>query len=198
MICALVLAAGRSRRMGVQKLLLPVQGQPLIAHVADQVLRSPVDHVFVIVGHDADQLAQALAGRNVSLVDNPELDGEMLSSVRCGLRALPAACDAVLVALGDQPGITAELIARLVQAFRHGGKGIVLPAHGGQRGHPLVFTTRYRDEILTGYDHVGLHGLLRAHGDDVDEVEVGEPSVLEDLDRPEDYQRLVGQGTAKE
>ncbi len=116
MICAMVLAAGRSRRMGAQKLLLSLGGRPVIARIVDEVLRGPVDRVFVIVGPDGARIAEALAGRRVDYVINPDPEAEMLSSVRCGLRAMPEDCDAVLMVLGDQPGVTADDIAALCKA----------------------------------------------------------------------------------
>jgi molybdenum cofactor cytidylyltransferase len=198
MICAIVLAAGRSERMGTQKVLLPWRGQPLISRVVDELLRSPLGQIIVVVGRDAELIQQALAGRAVTFVANPDPVGDMLSSVRCGLRALPATCEAVLVALGDQPGVTSKLVGELIRAFREPtpdvemrGKQIVVPVHAGRRGHPLLFTARFRDEILTRYDEVGLHGLLTAHPDEVLEVEVSTATELEDMDTPEDYQRQL-------
>jgi len=191
-ISALVLASGRSRRMGVQKLLLPVGAQPLIARVVDEVLRSPVDEAVVVIGHDGERITEALAGRRVRFITNPDTEGEMLSSVRCGLRAMPEACDAVLLVLGDQPGLKAEVIAGLVRAFRKTDRGIVVPTHSGRRGHPLLFSMHYRNEILSRYDDVGVRGLLQSHPEDVLEVEVAAPGVLEDMDVPEDYRRTVG------
>ena len=93
----------------------------MIARIVDEVLRSPVDRVFVVVGPDGGRIAEALAGRRVEFVTNPDPEAEMLSSVRCGLRAMPEDCEAVLVVLGDQPGVTAEVIATLgasLQNFR--------------------------------------------------------------------------------
>ena len=192
MICPLVLAAGRSQRMGAQKLLLPVGGQPMIARIVDQVLASPIDRVFVVIGADPDRIAAALADRPVTFVINPDQHGEMLSSVRCGLAALPPECTAALVVLGDQPGLTSDVVAQLLRAFQTADRGIVVPTFNGRRGHPLLVALRYRDEILTGYETVGLRGLLQAHPEDVHEVEVGTPRILEDLDTPQDFERLAG------
>ena len=200
MICAMVLAAGQSRRMGTQKLLLPLAGRPLITGIVDEVLRSPVAEVFVVMGRDAPRITQALAGRRVRLLTNPCTDGDMLSSVRCGLRALPPECAAALVVLGDQPGITAETISMLIQAFQTHSRGIVVPTHGGKRGHPLLLSMRYRDEVLHQYDGTGMRGLFLAHPDDVMEVEVPASGILEDMDTPEDYRRMSlrrADGTAK-
>ena len=119
MICSIVLAAGRSRRMGSQKLLLGLGGRPVIARIVDEVLRGPVDSVFVVVGPDGGRIAEALADRQIEFVTNTDPESEMLSSIRCGLRALPDDCTAVLVVLGDQPGIRAEAIAALVAGMQN-------------------------------------------------------------------------------
>ncbi|MHB1038403.1 MAG: nucleotidyltransferase family protein [Pirellulales bacterium] len=198
MIAAVVLAAGRSRRMGTQKLLLPLVGQPLIARIVDQLLASPVERILVVVGADKDRIAAALADRRVEFVENPDPDGEMLSSVRCGLGALAAQCDAVLVVLGDQPGLTAKLVTSLVRAFETSGRGMVVPAHCGNRGHPILIALKYRDEIMTCYDEVGLRGLVQAHAEDVFEVEVDSPQMLVDMDVPEDYRRAASQLAPKQ
>jgi molybdenum cofactor cytidylyltransferase len=189
MICSIILAAGRSRRMGAQKLLLPLGDRPMIARIVDEALRAPVDRVFVVVGPDGARIAEALAGRQVEFVTNPAPGAEMLSSVRCGLRAMPEDCDAVLAVLGDQPGVTADVIAAIVQAFHASGRGIVAPLYIGKRGHPLMFAMHYRDEILNHYDDIGLRGLIHAHPEDVCEVEFSTPNVMDDMDFPEDYER---------
>lgn len=194
MICALVLAAGRSQRMGTQKLLLPVGGQPMIARIVDQVLASPIDRVLAVIGADGDRIIAALAGRPVTFVVNADEQGEMLSSVRCGLAALPPECTAALIVLGDQPGLTADVVAQLLRAFPTAGRGILVPTSNGRRGHPVLVALRYRDEILTSYEAVGLRGLLQTHPEDVHEVEVGTPRVLEDLDTPQDFERLADRG----
>ena len=99
MICAIVLAAGQSRRMGAQKLLLPYGGKTVIQHIVDQLLDSRLDEVFVVAGNDKEKISQQLAERPVHIMTNPDPQAEMLSSVRCGLQALPQPCQAVLVAL---------------------------------------------------------------------------------------------------
>jgi len=190
MFCAMVLAAGRSRRMGAQKLLLPLGDRPVIVHIIDEVLRSPVDRVFVIVGSGCNGVAEAIANRRVEFVTNPDPKGDMLSSVRCGLRAMPDDC-AVLVVLGDQPSVTSDVIAMVARAFQTSGRGIVVPTYSGRRGHPLLFAMRYREEILSYYGNVGLRGLLYAHPEDVFEVETLAPGVIEDMDLPEDYERTA-------
>jgi len=191
MICAIVLAAGLSRRMGVQKLLLPFGGKTVIAHIVDQLLASTIDEVYVVTGHEAERISGELSDRAVSIVNNPDYESGMLSSVRCGLRALPEQCKGVLVALGDQPSITSKLIDRMLQSFETIEKRILVPFYNGRRGHPILFSGLYREEILTHYDDVGLRGLLHAHPDEVFELTVSNSSVLSDMDYPQDYQREI-------
>src|SRR5262249_6598992 len=100
MIAAIVLAAGRSRRMGTQKLLLPWSGQTVIGHIVDQVLAAGLNQVCVVVGADREAVSQALGNRPVTLITNPDPDAEMLSSVRCGIQSLPMECDAAMIVLG--------------------------------------------------------------------------------------------------
>lgn len=189
---AIVLAAGQSRRMGRQKLLLPLAGQTLIGHIVDQLLAVPLDAVCVVIRAGDRRVPAALAGRAMQFVVNPERDGDMLSSVRAGLRALPRDYEAVLVVLGDQPSLTAGLVRRMIRASSGSDRGIVLPVHDGRRGHPLLFSMRYRDEVLSRFDELGLRGLLTAHAEDIVEV-AADRSVLEDIDVPADYRRQVGQ-----
>jgi molybdenum cofactor cytidylyltransferase len=86
------------------------------------------------------------------------------------------------------------VVARLLQAFQTAGRGIVVPTSNGRRGHPLLVSLRYCDEILTCYEAVGLRGLLQAHPEEVHEVEVGTARILEDVDTPLDFKRLADRG----
>ena len=191
MICAIVLAAGLSSRMGVQKLLLPFGGKTVISHIVDQLLASTVGEVHAVVGHQAERISAELSGRAVSIVNNPNYTSGMLSSVRCGLQNLPEKCRAVMVVLGDQPSVTTELIDQMLQSFAATEKNILVPLYKGKRGHPILFSSLYLDEILTKYGDVGLRGLLHGHSDDIFELAVSTASVLCDMDCPEDYRREI-------
>lgn len=191
MICAIVLAAGQSRRMGTQKLLLPYAGSTVIAVIVDRLRESRVDEVLVVVGRDREALMAALSDRPVSFVINPAHGSEMLDSLRCGLRALPDGCEAVLVALGDQPGLSSALVDGMLSAFHTAEPSIIVASHEGRRGHPLLFPIGYRAEILTHFDDTGLRGLLHAHPDQVRDFPASEPAVLLDMHTPEDYHRAL-------
>ena len=191
MIRAVVLAAGQSRRMGAHKMLLPYGGKTVIAHVVDELARSSVADVVVVVGHEGERVTEALAGLPATVVANDEHEAGMLSSVRCGLRALGAPCEAVMVALGDQPGVTSELADGLTRAFAATDKGIVVPVCDGKWGHPLLFSNRHCPEVLGRFGNVGLRGLLRAHPDDILELAVPDAAALSDMDYPEDYHEAL-------
>jgi molybdenum cofactor cytidylyltransferase len=156
--------------------------------------------VIVVVSSHAssgDAIAKALAGRSITLIENPDPNAEMLSSARCGLQAFSGDCEAAIVALGDQPSIRAELIDDLVATFRTSGKGIVVPTHAGKRGHPLLLAARYFAEIRDSYDGVGLRGLLDAHPTDVLELASTNSAVLDDIDVPADYQRALSKHSSR-
>jgi len=189
MICAIVLAAGQSKRMGAQKLLLPFGGKTVISHIVDQLIKSSVDEVYVVIGSQGELIISELSGRSVSIVNNPNFKSGMLSSVRCGLRAINKQCKTVLVALGDQPSVTTKLIGQMLQSFASTEKQILVPLYDDKRGHPIIFSSVYRDDILTRYDDIGLRGLLYAHEEDIYELSVQIPGVLSDMDYPQDYQR---------
>ena len=134
--------------MGTQKLLLPVGGQPVIAHIVDEVLASPVDRSLL---SSARRDRMAAAGRPAGrFVTNPdERRDAQFRALRLGRAA--DECTAVMVVLGDQPGSRPDVVAQLVRAFVTAGRGIVVPTSGGRRGHPIS-SRAYRDEILTRYE----------------------------------------------
>lgn len=186
MTAAILLAAGRSTRMGTQKLLLPVHGMPLLAKVAAAFPPDLVDGLFVVVRPEAHELREAVRAPHVQWVVNPEPDADMLSSVRCGLRALPEGVETVLVTPADMPGLEARLMAALLKAWADCLRSILVPVHEGRRGHPLVFSARHIGQILRDFDGVGLRGLLMARAEEVFEWPAATPVVLQDWDTPAD------------
>ena len=130
------------------------------------------------------------AARKFRIVANPDYERtDMLASIRCGLARFPPECCGILIALGDQPALRAELVDAMIDCFATVGRGIVVPVHAERRGHPALLAATYRDEIMTGYDRLGLRGLLAAHAGDVHELPVSASEALFDMDYPEDYQR---------
>lgn len=191
MIAAILLAAGESRRMGQPKPLLPFRGGTLIEHMARELARSEAGQVVVVLGHEAEHVRATLAGLPVRVAVNDEYRQGMLSSVRRGLRSIPEASEAVLVGPVDQPGLTSGIVNTLIHAWRSSGKGLAVPVYKGRRGHPLLFSARYVPEVLSGFDAVGLRGLLQRHADELLEVPFDDPAVLGDADTPEEYRRVI-------
>lgn len=191
MICAIILAAGESKRMGAPKQLLPFGKSTIIETVVKQISQSKVDHIIVVLGHAWEQIAAKLASLPVEITINPHYQKGMLSSVQWGLKTIEnqKQYKAVLIALADQPAIPTSVINRLIQAFHRRGKGIALPVYQGERGHPVLIDLKYRQEIMELQNTIGLRGLMQAHPDDVLEVSVNTDSILRDIDDLQTYQR---------
>lgn len=179
--------------MGRHKLLLPWRGRAIIADVVDRV-RAAASHVVLVTGHDAGATANVLAHRDVEIVHNADyVAGEMISSVKTGVAALPRSCEAFFLVLGDQPGIADSTFVRLVETWRGNRDArIISPAWNNRRGHPVLLSAAGIDEILNLPPHATLKTYVQRHGDRSVEVEVDDPAVCADVDTPEQYQRLIG------
>lgn len=186
-IWGIVLAAGESTRMKVQKLLLPYQGKTMIEKVIENVTDSEVDRTLVVVGCNKDEIMGVIDHLPVSYCYNEKYTQGMLSSVKTGFRSLPEIFDAALVFQGDQPMISTEAVNIVIKAFRQSHQGIVIPVFQKRRGHPLLVSYKYREAIENLEEQEGLRGLARKFPEDVLEVDVSMPSILEDIDTPEEY-----------
>lgn len=188
---AIILAAGSSRRMGSQKLLMPYGDGTIIEKVVDHVLGSQLDQIVVVLGADHDKVRKVLGDRPVKYCHNKDHDQGMFSSVVCGLRSVPAEAEAVLIYLGDQPGIPPSVTDTVIEAYNEELYGIVIPVHSHRRGHPLLVDMKYRREIEKLDLEQGLRALRHHFPQDVLEVEVDEPGILVDIDTPEDYKKAT-------
>ncbi|MBM3486930.1 MAG: 4-diphosphocytidyl-2C-methyl-D-erythritol kinase [Alphaproteobacteria bacterium] len=186
-IGALVLAAGQSRRMGpVNKLLADVHGKPMTAHVLDAVLASKARPVVVVLGHEADRVERALAGRPVTFMRNPDYAGGLSTSLKRGLAALPDDVDGAVVVLGDMPDVQAAHIDKLIAAYDPvEGRAICVPTFNGKRGNPVLWDRRFFRAMGEVAGDVGARHLIGESADLVCEVPVSDPGVLIDLDTPE-------------
>jgi len=191
MIRAIILAAGKSERMGRVKPLLPWGKRTLIEAIIDGVARSRANEILVVLGAAREEVESVVAKYHVSRVFNPDFARGMLSSIQRGLEAVPRDARAILFFLGDQPPPHPGMINRLIDAYGKTGKGIVLPVHRGRRGHPVLVDLKYRNEIGTLDPGIGLRQLMRDHPEDVLEVRTRSPWVLQDIDTPEDYARAL-------
>ena len=193
-----MLAAGESRRMGQPKQLLPFGERTILERVVDTLLTAGVGEVIVVLGHLADRVRAVLGDRPVRAVVNTEYRQGMLSSVKCGVGAVGAGYDAVLIALGDQPHIEGAVVSEVMRAYRAGDAGIVIPRYGDKKGHPIIINLqRYREAIANLPEDAGLNGLMQAHADDVRLIDVATEDIIRDIDVPDDYTRELARFTER-
>jgi molybdenum cofactor cytidylyltransferase len=188
---AIILAAGSSRRMGTQKLLLPFRDSTIIETVLHNVLQSKVDSTLVVLGADRTRIGKVIDQLPVETCYNEDHESGMLSSIICGFRALPEDTGTVLVFLGDQPGITPDVTNQVISAYNESLHGIVVPVYDHRRGHPLLVDYKYRSDIAKLDLEKGLRFLMHLFPADVLEVEINEPGILMDIDTMEDYDNAI-------
>jgi molybdenum cofactor cytidylyltransferase len=186
-IAGLVLAAGRSTRMGgPNKLLEEINGKPLVRIVTEQVLESRARPVTVVTGHQRELVERALTGLAVKFVHNPDYAQGLSTSLKAGIAAVPAAADGAIVCLGDMPQVNAALIDRLVAAFNPTrGALIVVPTLRGKRGNPVVWSRRFFPGLMQVEGDVGARHLIGSYAEAVAEVPVEDAAAMTDVDTPE-------------
>ncbi|HLG84883.1 MAG TPA: molybdopterin-binding/glycosyltransferase family 2 protein [Bradyrhizobium sp.] len=186
-VAAIVLAAGRSTRMGgPNKLLAELNGKKLVRIAAEQALASRASEVIVVTGHQADLVEQALTGLKVKFVRNADFAGGLASSVKAGIAAVSKDADGAVICLGDMPLIDARLIDRLVEAFDPDrGNLIVVPVAEGRRGNPVLWSRRFFSELMTLDGDIGARHLIAKHAEAVAEVTVDGESAFLDIDTPQ-------------
>ena len=189
-VVAVILAAGRSERMGRLKQLLPFGSKTVIETVVDMMLETSVDDIVVVLGHHADEVESVLSNRSVRSVVNSSYETGMFSSVLSGLEALGKDVDGMMLLLGDQPQIRGEVVDAVLDRFRKTDKGIAIPEVEGHRGHPVIIdVNRYGAAIQDLDGSEGLKPIVRGYPDDTELVVLDDPSILRDMDTPEDYER---------
>ena len=191
-VAAIVLAAGRARRMGAFKPLLPFGPCSVIERVLATLREAGVASVHVVVGWKADRLTPLLDREGVPWVRNDRFEEGMYASLQAGIRCLPPAVRAFFLFPGDMPLVRSATLTLLIAERDRGPTGILYPCCGGRRGHPPLIATSYAAEILREAPADGLRALLAGHDDDARDVECADPGVLVDLDTPEEYLRARG------
>jgi molybdenum cofactor cytidylyltransferase len=188
-ISAILLAAGRSRRMGAFKPLLPFGNKTVIRSCIDNLHAGGVENVFVVVGHRGDEIKDHLRDSNVSYAVNDDPESEMSVSIACGVRTLPETTRAVLIALTDHPAVTGEVIRLIIEQWQAGAQ-LVVPEHNRRGGHPVLIDSGFRDELLNLDPERGLKSFFNLHRDKVSRVSVNSPYIARDMDTWDDYLAL--------
>ena len=193
MVSGVVLAAGGSRRLGRPKQLLPLAGEPVLAHVVRSALASGLAEVVTVLGHEADAIAAAVGDRGQRTVVNPDWAAGQSTSLRAGLAAIDPAADAVLFLLGDQPGVGCETIDAVLAAARDDpeARPIAAAEYGGRLGNPVLFRRALFPDLAALIGDEGARRLLRADPGRVLRVPVGDGPPPPDIDTEDDYRALV-------
>ena len=191
-IGAVVLAAGQSRRMGeANKLLLEVEGKPMLRWAVEAVLGSQASSCVLVTGHDREAVEATLTDTAVERVHNPDYGLGLSTSLRIGLAKLPPDLDGALVLLGDMPRVTAKVIDQLIAAFSPvEGRAICIPTWQSERGNPVLLAKRFFDEIGEVTGDIGARRIVKSYPELVAEVPVANDGVLVDVDTPARYADL--------
>ncbi len=185
---AIILAAGSSSRMGGgrHKLMLPLDGRPVLAHVIDATFTSQARPIVVVIGHQSaqvrSQIEQYTTNKDIVLIENAQFQEGMSSSLRLGIQTLLAngyknkqshnTIDSTLILLGDQPLITSRIIDKLITAYRDSGSLIVAPLYNGKRGNPVLFDKSLFPELIEVTGDEGGRTVLKSHGNEIELVEM--------------------------
>jgi molybdenum cofactor cytidylyltransferase len=194
MIAAIILAAGKSERMGRPKALLPFGDSTFLQHLYDLLKGSSAGEVRVVLGAQAVEIKAGINIPEQEIVINPDYEKGMLSSLQAGLVALQeTAPEAVILCPVDHPNISLPLIELIISSFRSSRSEIVVPTRAGRRGHPVLFASSLFEDLLSAPLDVGARHVVHQYPEKVLEVETDEPGVVQDIDAPEDYRELTGE-----
>jgi molybdenum cofactor cytidylyltransferase len=186
-VAAVLLAAGRSTRMGaVNKMLAEIGGKSLVRIAAEQAVASRAQPVIVVTGHEREKVETALKGLPVRLVHNPDFSEGLGTSLKVGITCVPQEADAAIICLADMPQVDAALIDRLITAFDpERGALVVVPSIDGRRGNPVVWSRRFFHDLMSIQGDVGARHLIGNCAEAVVEVPVSGDAALTDVDTPE-------------
>ena len=196
MIVAVILAAGESSRMGQPKALLPIDGVRFIERIVTALKSSGIAKIFVVLGHNAEDMRRQIEELPVTIIINPEYKKGQLSSLQTAIQHLESlqmsdGVEGILVHLVDHPYINPNLVKLIIQRFQETKKSIVVPRFRGRRGHPVLFARSLLSELLTAPVDQGAKAVVRAHRDDTLEIDTEDEGVLIDIDTPEEYRQHI-------
>ena len=193
-LAGIVLAAGRSARMGSPKALLDFRGLPFAVRILEALEVLEVKTRVVVLGPDAPRILPAIAGHDCIIVENPDPETGPIASLRSALRALqPLQPSAALVWPVDLPHVRVTTVERVLEAHRRTGGKAVVPMFGERRGHPVIWGSALFSELLESPEatRAGARSVLHKHEKELVTVAVDDPAVIDEVNTPEDYERLV-------
>jgi molybdenum cofactor cytidylyltransferase len=188
-VAAILLAAGQSRRMGAFKPLLPFGDKTVIESCLDYLEQGGVQTIVVVLGHRADEVREKLKGRSVIFALNSDPESEMGASIAAGVKALPEACEATLIALVDHPAVPPAVVSTLIENWQPGSR-LIVPTWNARGGHPVLVDLSFKPELLNLDATGGLRKLFDVHQTAVARVPVASPYIARDMDTWDDYLTL--------
>ena len=193
-IAGAVLAAGRSARMGNPKATLDFRGRPFVVAVLEALEALDFKHRVVVLGRDAPRVRPLLAPHSCLIVENPHDESGPIGSLRAALAALePVRPTALLAWPVDMPHVRIATVERLIAAHEHTHAPVVVPVFGSRRGHPVIWDASVFEELATSPAAArnGARAVLHRHEQAAAAVVVDDPAVIDDIDTPQDYERLI-------
>lgn len=187
LISVIVLAAGESKRMGQSKQLLPLGDSTIIEKTIDNYLGSSAMEVILVVGHQSDDLVSVIGARTVKIALNTDYSKGMSTSIKAGIDRMAAGSQGIMIALADQPFIDSRTIDCLIEAFGNQKKGIIVPRYKGEWGHPVLFSSKYKEALMNLEGDVGGKEIINMNLDDVAEIDVDCYGTTADIDTKEGY-----------
>lgn len=193
-LAGVVLAAGRSARMGSPKALLDFLGVPFLTRILEALEAVEIKTRVVVLGPDMPRIQPAIAGHDCMIVENPEPETGPIESLRGALRALqPLQPSAILVWPVDLPHVRVTTVERVMEAHRRSKAPVVVPTFAERRGHPVIWGARLFGELLEDplATTAGARVVLHRHEGEIAAVPVDDPAVVDQVNTPEDYERLI-------
>jgi molybdenum cofactor cytidylyltransferase len=188
-VAGVVLAAGASTRMGGNKLLFEIDGEPLLRRAVRRAAEAGLDPVIVVLGHDADQAREALGDVPCRTVFNPDYARGVNTSLRAGIRAVPSDVQAVVVVLADMPLVSAPMVAAIVERYHASTAPLVVSEYGDVQAPPTLYDRSLFGELLRTEGQGCAKQVVRRHWEEAVRV-ASCHEALTDLDTPEDYERV--------
>ena len=190
-ISAIILAAGQSKRMGQPKMLLPWGNTTVLGKVIETLQAAGIEDILVVTGGAKAEVEKIIANYKVRVVHNENFEqGEMLGSIQLGLHKQKSSSEAALICLGDQPQIEEGTVQTVVESFHANKSSIVVPSYQMRRGHPWLIAKELWGEVLQMTAPESMRDFLNKHKSEILYVDINSPSILQDLDTPEDYLKL--------
>ena len=183
-VSAILLAAGKSSRMGKLKQLMTLGNSTMLEQTLDNLLGSHLTDIIVVLGYKAEEVMKKLSGRPIKVVVNPLYREGMGTSIAAGLKFVDSQAQAVMLTLGDQPYVDSPTINRLIEEFGKSSKGIAIPTYQGQRGHPIIFARKYQAQLAELSSDIGGRDIIKEHPKDILEVPVDCEGITIDIDIP--------------